>query len=330
MKNKAILYSLNDGITIGKLKKMEDDIDISEDKQNKIINYCYANNIWSLVWDEIDLKKTKRPSYILYYIWDYHNIINKKIIGIVWPRKINDFIKSKIEDFFERISFYKDIVIVSWLAEWTDFLAHNLALSYNIPTIWVLWFWIQNVLKSNKRHIINKIKEQNWLIISEFPLNQSWTKRSFPQRNRIIAWISDVLFVPQAKQGSWSLITVNDALDINVPVYSCISSMDDKTWSWTNKLISEKKVNWIYDMDLFVENIVSSLNLEKQQNTENNFKLDLWDDELLIINSIKKENFTLEMVCEDTKLDYSNVLKIISMLELKWVLKIEQEKLFLK
>jgi predicted Rossmann fold nucleotide-binding protein DprA/Smf involved in DNA uptake len=41
--------------------------------------------------------------------------------------------------------------------------------------------------------------------------------------------LSDLLFVPQARHNSGSLITVKDALEIEIPVYSCFSSYDDDT-----------------------------------------------------------------------------------------------------
>ena len=96
------------------------------------------------------------------------------------------------------------------------------------------------------RHLIQDIVDNKWLVISEFKLKQEGTNRTFPQRNRIIAGLSDFLFVPQAAYNSWTLITVEDALKINVPVYSCFSHYLDESWQGTNQLIQKGQIKGIY------------------------------------------------------------------------------------
>ena len=56
-------------------------------------------------------------------------------------------------------------------------------------------------------------------MISEFKLDQEPAQYTFPQRNRIIAGLSDVLFLPEAGKESGSLITVDFALQMQKPVY---------------------------------------------------------------------------------------------------------------
>jgi DNA processing protein len=50
-------------------------------------------------------------------------------------------------------------------------------------------------------------------------LNFEPTLWSFPQRNRLIAGISDYLFVPEAKEKSGSLITVDFAIKFKKQVF---------------------------------------------------------------------------------------------------------------
>jgi DNA processing protein len=45
------------------------------------------------------------------------------------------------------------------------------------------------------------------------------THYTFPQRNRIVAGLADLVCVPEAREGSGSLITVDFALSMRKPVY---------------------------------------------------------------------------------------------------------------
>ncbi len=321
MNKKAILYSIED-ISISQIKKKEKII-LDKVKEKSFLHYCNKYNIKSLVGDEVFLKKTKPIPYIVYYMWDYSLLEDKKIIWIVWPRKITDFIRSYLDYLFQHLS--SNVAIISWLAEGTDQYAHKLALKYNIPTIWVLWFGIAKALNGKERYLIQDIKDNNWLILSQFPLKQHGTHWTFPVRNKIIAWVSDLLFVPQAREKSWSLITVEEAIKFDNPVYSCLSSIQDDMWKWTNKLIADNKIKWIYDMDVFIENLKKEYNLHKK---ESNFSK-LSEKEQLVCKSIKEGYDTLETICFHTKKSTDDILNILSMLELEWIISFDGERYFL-
>jgi len=320
MNQKLILYSLNDDITISELKKLKN-IQIDNQKKEQFLKYCNKNKINWLIQEEIFLKKTKPVPYVLYYIWNYNLIKNKKIIWIVWPRNITDFIIQTLDKFFEKIKNTTNIAIVSGLAPWTDTYAHRLSLKYNIPTIAVLGFWLVKWLSWKDRHLIKEIVDQWWLILSEFKMKQEWTNWTFPQRNRIIAWLSDILFVPQAEKKSGSLITVEYALKFKIPVWSCFSHYCDKMWEWTNQLISDWKINWVYNFNLFFNTLTEFLNLKEQNK---NYKFDISSfslKEQKVLLSIQSWNNTVEQICLDTWFDISEVLNLLSILELNWITK---------
>lgn len=315
---KSALFSIDENITPSQLKKIET-FKIDQKKLWNFLDYCNANWIKSLVGDEIFLKQTKSLPYILYYIWNYEILKTRKLIWIVWPRKMDDFIKNNLEKFFQEISTYSNIAIVSGFAEWTDLFAHKLAIKYKIPTVAVLWFGFVKALNSSWRDEIIKISE-NGLVISEFKLKQSWTNRTFPQRNRIIAGLSDLLFVPSCAEKSWTLITIKDSLKLSKPVFSCFRNLGEEIGEWSNRLIAEKKVNWIYSMDIFFQNLSEILNLSKTPDTENLKKYNLSTEQDKIVQTIQSWKHTLEEICIDLQLENSEVIRILSDLELEWVI----------
>lgn len=316
MDKKAIYYSLDEKITPAKLKKLKD-IELDENQKNKFLDYCKKNKIKAFLDNQIFLKKTQQLPYILYYIWDYEIIKNKKLIGVVWPRQMSSTTVQLVKDFFNKIKNFQNIAIVSGLADGVDSLAHNLAIENNIPTVSVLWFGLAKWLAWTTRHLIKNIVQNHGLVLSEFKLKQTWTNWTFPKRNRIIAGLSDVLFVPQAKENSGTLITVEDAMEIKIPIYSCFSSVDDETWKWTNKLITEWKIKWIYDWNLFLWEIKNILNLSKQEETTKQMQTpQMTEDEKLIFQNIQKWNNTVELLCNILDLNTWEILNLLSMMEI--------------
>jgi len=56
-------------------------------------------------------------------------------------------------------------------------------------------------------------------VISEFKFTQQPQTYTFPQRNRIIAALSDVVYLPEASQKSGSLITLEFAQKLGKTIY---------------------------------------------------------------------------------------------------------------
>ena len=291
------------------------------------LKFCKEHDINYLVNDEIFLKKVKPVPYVLFYKGNIQ-LLNKKIIWIVGSRKINNFIKVWLEKFFDFLK-DKDVVIVSGLADGTDTYAHKLSLKYGIPTIAVLWFGFKQGLNSYQRELINKISDRG-LVLSEFKLDQSGTKWTFPQRNRIIAGLSDFMFVPQAAEKSWTLITVNKAIEYWIEVYSLFSDYKDEFGKWTNHLIAKWVINWIYDFDSFLEEISNKFNLKTLSLSTTSDTIKLSEEESHIINSIKKWNTTLELLQIDTGIPIDRLLNLLSLLELNWIIYSDLNQYFVK
>ena len=61
----------------------------------------------------------------------------------------------------------------------------------------------------------------------------------FPWRNRIIAALSEAVIVVEARRRSGSLLTVNEALELDIPVYCVPHAYLDEAGTGCNLLISQ-------------------------------------------------------------------------------------------
>lgn len=310
-----MVYSIDENIKISQMKSWEYSADYDF---QKLQNWITKNNIkWLIDWSydfHFKLSLIKSKPYIIYYKWDI-SLLNKQIIWIVWPRKISNYGQKILENLFEKLDWY-DISTISWLAEWVDSLCHDLSINKNIPTIAVLWWWFAHFLKSTDRYDIEKIVDNWWVVISEFKLWYKPAKYTFPQRNRIIAWLSDFLFLPEAWEKSGSLITVDFALDMNKIVYATPNDIFSETSKWVNKYISEWKIRLVHDLDEFIISKLweKSVNKKPCKNIENLQGLEKDIYEFININWSQ----SIDVLSLNFRLDINILLSILSILELKW------------
>ncbi|WP_119326348.1 DNA-processing protein DprA [Companilactobacillus musae] len=127
--------------------------------------------------------------------------------------------------------------IVSGLANGADSMANEEALMYG-KTIAVLGSGL-DVAYPAKNYHLQRMIAQKGLLITEYPIGNSIEPWHFPQRNRIIAGLSQKLIVTEAKERSGSLITADLALENNREVLALPGRLGDELSVGCNMLIEQ-------------------------------------------------------------------------------------------
>lgn len=259
------------------------------------------------------VRKIRSAPYILYYQWDI-SLLNKPILGVVWPRQPSIY-AGKILDRMFKIADRYNLVTISGLATWVDQLAHRLSIERGIPTIAVLWGGLWEYLQRSDRHLIASIVEHGGLVISEFRLFQAPETYTFPQRNRIIAGLSDVLFLPEAGKKSGSLITVDFAHKMGVPIYGTPYDIFSPESQWLHTQISLWIIKPLFDLDSLFKN---NFSLKAKIQVYSKIQKDLSPSESLVIRCLHQvKSCSLEYLSSITKTSPSTLLWLMSVLEIK-------------
>jgi DNA processing protein len=161
-----------------------------------------------------------------------------KILCVVGSRKYTNYGKEVCEKLIEGLRGY-DIVIVSGLALGIDSIAHRSALDVGLKTIAVPGSGLGDkvLYPSSNKNLAEKIIEKGGALISEFEMDFHATPWSFPQRNRIMAALSDAVLVIEAETKSGTLITSKFATEYNRDVLTVPGSIFSKTSEGPNMLI---------------------------------------------------------------------------------------------
>ena len=164
------------------------------------------------------LKLIPNPPINLYYRGTI--LPNKNCFAIVGAR--NCSIEGKKIAFKIAKELSKHFIIVSGLASGIDTFSHTATIEGGKRTIAVLGTGLNNEViypKENLKLSEDIIKTKGCLI-SEYPLNTKGSKKTFPERNRIISGISLAILAIEAKEKSGTSITIRKALEQNKKVFT--------------------------------------------------------------------------------------------------------------
>ncbi len=126
--------------------------------------------------------------------------------------------------------------IVSGLAEGVDALAHRGALAAGGKTCGVIGCGIDRVYPSSNEDLYREVAKKG-LILSEFAPGTPPSARNFPIRNRLIAALADAVLVIEGSEKSGSLITAEEALKQQKPLYSVPGSIFASQCAGSNFLL---------------------------------------------------------------------------------------------
>lgn len=315
MHHEAILYSLDPKIPFSQI---QDFTDYDENKYSKLKDRMQQNNVWIMLASDTDVHYkilSIRPKVqIVYYLWDI-SLLNKKILGIVGPRAMSGYGKQVLETLFASADGY-DIVTISGMAEGVDQLCHKLSRERNIPTIAVLGWGLWRYMKRPERILIDQIVADGGLVISEYKLWERPSHYTFPQRNRLIAWLSDVLFLPEAGEKSGSLITVDCAITMKKSIYATPNSIFSPTSAGILHLMEAGYVKPIFDLPKFLTDHFASKNISSRPK----ITIQLTDQEQWLLSVLSHDQWReiQEILCK-TWGDVQDIIQLLTILEIKWL-----------
>ena len=130
------------------------------------------------------------------------------------------------------------IPVISGLALGIDADAHKGALKSGGKTYGVLACGVENCYPRSNRFLYEEML-LSCGVISEYPPKTEPMSFLFPMRNRIIAGLSDVVVVAEAKEKSGSLITADMAMEQGKDVYALPGRIQDTLSSGCNRLIKQ-------------------------------------------------------------------------------------------
>ncbi len=215
------------------------------------------------------------------------------------------------------------VVIVSGLAIGIDSIAHRVALENNIKTIAFPGSGLnENVLYPQQHLSLAKdIISAGGTLISPFPNEQTGAHWTFPTRNKLMAGISHATLIIEAKKGSGTLITADNALEFNRDVLTVPGSIFSELSYGPHMLIARGARPVFSSVDILEAlGLVDPSNRtdENQAGIQLSFDNIILDkDEKVVIDELKIQNLQATDLALRTGLKPTTLNITLSKLEIK-------------
>lgn len=270
-------------------------------------------SIHEITWENLPyrLKEIPDPPNSL-YVRGAEIEEERPTLAVVGSRKMSEYGRRACEKLVAGLADY-DIQIVSGLAYGIDSVALRSALKAGIRTIAVPGSGINDRVLYPRAHLslAHEILTTSGTLISEFEPSQRADKWTFPQRNRIMAGLSDATLLVEAAERSGSLITARLSLEYNREVLVVPGEIFSKTSRGTNDLLRDGATPILESSD-----IAHALDLplrkvsEPRQQKQESKLLSLFDDKIERDELLQLSGNSRETQIELSKLEIEGVIEI--------------------
>lgn len=255
------------------------------------------------------LKNIHNPPYVLYYIGQLPHE-KEKSVAIVGARGRSAY-GSQIAHVLAKELSNHGVQVISGLAKGIDGDAHRGALEGRSATFGVLGCGIDICYPKEHRYLYEEIAAKGG-IISEYAPGKPPCSINFPQRNRIIAGLSDCVVVIEAKEKSGSLITADFAMEQGKDVYALPGRITDPLSMGCNHLIKQgagivqSVEDFLKDLDIMSEKVYVQQDFMKKL---------LEKDETLVYSLTDFQPISLGTLIEKTNISLCRMIEIVSRLK---------------
>ena len=175
---------------------------------------------------------------LLLYVWGKLEAKDRHAISVVGSRRATNYGTQATKKLSYQLA-QSGFTIISGLARGIDTAAHEAAIAANGRTIAVLGSGHAKLFPQENLALAEKIASGFGAVVSEFPINTSPDKQTFPMRNRIVAAWARAVLVVECPAWSGSLITANLASEYGKPIFAVPGPIDKPTSAGCNQLIRD-------------------------------------------------------------------------------------------
>ncbi len=244
-----------------------------------------------------------------------------KIVAIIGSRTHTDYGRQVTEKLVADLA-AQEILVISGLAFGIDSIAHKAAIKNNLPTVGVLAHGLDKVYPPEHTGLAKDMLKQNGGLLTEFRSNTKPDKHNFPNRNRIVAGMSDATIVIETGIKGGSMITAELANGYNKDVFAFPGKTTDAKSAGCNYLIKSNKAILLTDAQQLMETMGWEEKKKAPVKKQKELFIELTNDEKLILDILKeKETAHIDEINLKSGLSSSSVAQAILNLELQNIIK---------
>ncbi len=330
-KNQQILDSMGEDFSLKHFCKMKfDNKVLPEENFNKMKEKAdilrirnYYNNLLNndiillTKYDERYPKKLRDlpdAPFFLFCKGDL-TLLEKPSLVVVGTRKPSAYGRMVTERIVKDVA-RENIVIISGLAYGVDSISHKKCLEVGGKTIAVLGSGFNEIYPTEHLGLAMEIAQKG-LLISEYSPNKKATKYSFPQRNRILAGLSDGILITEASLKSGTKHTKDFALDYGKNVYAVPGNIDSPSSELTNDIIKTGQAQCVTNAFDILQDYQIDKNFKQQERKD--YQLSM--EEQAIVSLLEDGMKDIDYLTKNCNLPINTFNTFLTTLEIKGIIK---------
>jgi len=270
------------------------------------------------------LRQIHDPPTVL-YIWGKLESRDQHAIGVVGSRRTSHYGLECAKKLSYQIA-YSGLTVISGLARGIDTAAHQGALAAKGRTVAVLGTGLHHLYPAENRALAEKIASCG-AVVTEFPMETTPDRQTFPMRNRIISGWGFGLLVVEAGVNSGALISASQAADQGRNLYAIPGPIDRPTSHGTNRLI-QQGAKLVMSVDDILEDVHALF--PKAPVLSPSKPLDLEGDLLKVYESIESQETSIDEIIQRSGLGAGSATAALLQLEMRRLVKQLPGKYFVK
>lgn len=175
-----------------------------------------------------------RDDLRLFYAGDL-SLLQEPCVAIIGTRKVSDAGKKRTKRLAHELV-QAGVAVVSGLAAGVDAAAHSSAIDAGGRTIAIIGTPLDKAYPAENARLQETIYRDH-LLISQFSLGTRTFRSSFPQRNKLMATVSDATVVMEASDTSGTLHQAAECTRLGRWLFIAKSVVDDPSLEWPKKFL---------------------------------------------------------------------------------------------
>ncbi|MGB3775382.1 MAG: DNA-processing protein DprA [Leeuwenhoekiella sp.] len=168
---------------------------------------------------------------------------NRRMLSIVGTRKVTSHGVAQTQQLIEDLAILNPIII-SGFAYGVDITAHRAAVQNNLQTIGILAHGLNQIYPRSHKKYMEEV-EENGGFLSDFWSSDTFDRKNFLRRNRIIAGMSEATIVVESAAKGGSLVTADIANSYNREVFAMPGRPNDNQSIGCNNLIKRQQAQLV-------------------------------------------------------------------------------------
>jgi DNA processing protein len=263
---------------------------------------------------------------MLLYVKGNANLSAERMVSIVGTRRITDYGKKVCAELVKALAPY-GVTVVSGMAYGVDIEAHKACIKLGLPTVGVMAHGLDRIYpNSHTRHAMDMLN--NGGIVTEFVSGTQPDRENFPQRNRIVAGMTDATIVVESGAKGGSIITANLANGYNRDVFAIPGSIYDSQSAGCNLLIKSHRAA-LLESAKDLEYIMGWKVGDKPKSVQKKIFVDLSPEESVLIDFLSEKGKTqIDELCLNIEMTMSTAMVHLLNLELNGMVRSLPGKLY--